>query len=375
VLQHLSKILDKYPMDIFGTEVVWILCGGVFDFWRNWDSNRADSPLDLLDLLILSRDTFTSQPADKVYALLSLASDAEQVKVDYRKNPREIFIDVASRFVVDYPALILHCASNNIWDDLRGLPSWVPDWTRTEITGTPHEDSEEHIIEAMKQERNANPVRVEGEVLLTEMLEIDEVRIVGLPWPGCQKIEKNVALNPRVRDLGYKAFVRLVEWHRMLDQLEDNAGDAYGPTGESRLTAFMRTLVAGQLDETDLDEPYSSWDSVFAKLKDQSLRLHHQSLGSYYDNAVNRSDLSGINWALKTLCERKTFFLTKKGRMGLGPAFILPFDRIYARRRTFSPIIIRKTTRRRHRLIGDCYLHGWDRSELMENAGEWIMIE
>ena len=108
-------------------------------------------------------------------------------------------------------------ASDNIWNDVRGLPSWVPswvpEWSRARMWSLFYVSDETRMMMELTVEKElpATPVRLEGEVLHAEMLKTDEVRVVGLPWPGCQQLEKDTTKNLYVHDLGDKALARLTD--------------------------------------------------------------------------------------------------------------------------------------------------------------------
>lgn len=93
----------------------------------------------LMQALLNSRRSLATEPRDKIYALLELTRDGNEVvpAPHYPRNCSEphacddahIFVDVARHFVVrqGHTASILLAARTK---EREGLPSWVPNWAR-----------------------------------------------------------------------------------------------------------------------------------------------------------------------------------------------------------------------------------------------------
>ncbi|KAK5947079.1 hypothetical protein PMZ80_001225 [Knufia obscura] len=87
---------------------------------------------DLLTLLALSRNNFVTDPRDKIYAMLGLATDdvARSIPQSYHESntTMKTFSDAARSFIADGRGyeLLEHAGVHH---KIPGLPSWVPDWT------------------------------------------------------------------------------------------------------------------------------------------------------------------------------------------------------------------------------------------------------
>jgi Heterokaryon incompatibility protein (HET) len=92
--------------------------------------NRTDPPFTLLDLLHQHRDCESTDPKDKVYGLLGLSGNVDDIgiKPAYSQSTQEVFIDLFRRHVTATNSLDMICAVRfpRKFDD---LPSWVPDWS------------------------------------------------------------------------------------------------------------------------------------------------------------------------------------------------------------------------------------------------------
>ena len=85
----------------------------------------------LLDVLEIARQSSSTDPRDKVYALLNLCSDPTSalIQPDYNVDKSEVFKKVACAMVKagQGPRLLLNVG---VLDQTSSLPSWVPDWSR-----------------------------------------------------------------------------------------------------------------------------------------------------------------------------------------------------------------------------------------------------
>ncbi|KAH7314275.1 heterokaryon incompatibility protein-domain-containing protein [Rhexocercosporidium sp. MPI-PUGE-AT-0058] len=87
----------------------------------------------LLDVLARFRFTESTDPRDKVFALLGLASDPLGITADYSMDVDAVFTDAAVRIINKLQNLDIICQSQ--WQSFsnpkrrQGLPSWVPDFS------------------------------------------------------------------------------------------------------------------------------------------------------------------------------------------------------------------------------------------------------
>lgn len=110
--------------------------------------------LDLLELLLMSRDLGATDPLDKIYALLGLTE--HDMDPDYDYSPEHLFQEFARRIVgevtnladgpmkdakisarraeVQKALILLSCAGKP--NQSRDIPSWTPDWT-ADLTAKP----------------------------------------------------------------------------------------------------------------------------------------------------------------------------------------------------------------------------------------------
>lgn len=82
----------------------------------------------LLDVLARFRHTKSTDPRDKVFALLNLTLDTIGVQADYHKPTREVYIDVVRNFINSSANLDILCQSQWGVHENPNLPFWVPDF-------------------------------------------------------------------------------------------------------------------------------------------------------------------------------------------------------------------------------------------------------
>ncbi|KAI4861926.1 heterokaryon incompatibility protein-domain-containing protein [Hypoxylon rubiginosum] len=87
-------------------------------------------PFALLELLHQHRDCESTDPKDKVYGLLGVSGDVENIGItpNYDQSPEDIFTDLFEKHVLATKSLDMICAVR-FPRRLEGLPSWVPDWS------------------------------------------------------------------------------------------------------------------------------------------------------------------------------------------------------------------------------------------------------
>ncbi|TVY83209.1 hypothetical protein LSUE1_G006125 [Lachnellula suecica] len=90
-----------------------------------------DTSPEILDLLVLCRDFESTSPYDKVFALLNLAEDIEEMdfRPDYSKSLSQTYQNFATALAIHSKSLDIICAAE--FSDKADLqvPSWCPDWS------------------------------------------------------------------------------------------------------------------------------------------------------------------------------------------------------------------------------------------------------
>jgi hypothetical protein len=127
---HLPFSHQRFEHDVWDafakSQVVEHQRDAVQGLHRGYNSN-------LLDVLSRFRATQSTDPRDKIYGLLGLATDTFGIQPDYRKSVCEVYLDVARAYIDQTQNLDIICQSQ--WplggaEERRSdLPSWLVDFT------------------------------------------------------------------------------------------------------------------------------------------------------------------------------------------------------------------------------------------------------
>lgn len=95
---------------------------GVFKFHKR--------PLRLLSVLSDFRNLDATDPRDKVFAFLSLATDNLGLVPDYHASVENVFLDATKQMMIQYDSLAVLSHCQDLADTkIPGLPGWVPDFS------------------------------------------------------------------------------------------------------------------------------------------------------------------------------------------------------------------------------------------------------
>ena len=353
VLHSVSASLGNGgPPDVTGVRQQ--LNAGVVGFSQAYSSHGS-----LLDLLEQARDTYSSDPRDKVYALLSLAHNCT-LRADYSRKIEDVYCDVAIACLRDGNLDILRSAGDSVWNNIRHLPSWVPDWSSNErpVSLRQHRSGKLSGLHDTRFIRLSNDRRV----LVVQARRIGSVRATGVPWSGNIR-HQNIKGFPDygLWEAGQFAYSRLESWRSMLWRWRDKSR-RYIHTNESLTSAFARTVAADVDTEIFLD---GDAEETYTLYRARLWELTRKSIEGFYSDRLQQADvLKEYHEAVRQACSKRTFFVTGNGYIGLGPFFTLPRDNLILVAGVTVPLIMRRTLTGKYRVVGECYVHG-----LM--AGDW----
>jgi hypothetical protein len=143
---------------------------------------------------------------------------------------------------------------------------------------------------------------------------------------------------------------------------------------------LIATWFLQGIDSQAILNPRDQWNSSWQKL--------FQDLGDHSSYMPPEPVSQSIDTTIRSATVRRTFFITDKGHIGLGPAKMRPGDHLYVLLGGQTPFILREAGSRtfprmssQHRLgeikrqcfnvVGDCYTHGLMDGEAMR---EWRKI-
>jgi len=355
---------------------------------------REISPLaELLKEFVTFKST---NPLDKVYALLSLTSDGsnEAIVPDYRKSPQQLFTEVSKYFVViDQPFSILSSAGIGHEQKYNDLPSWVPDWT-TPTAGADFNFGEPTLGKGYKASGTSQAqvdLCQDGTLLKGEAMYFDE--IVALSTVHVPYAEDDIF---QVDSEGHAFNVGDINLHRdwYRDAFDLVKAHAHPPleTREDLGEAFWRTLC-GDTEITSRPAPfefgtyYSSMVEVLNRL-DTFVQEDGTSKALPEDekfwDLVGKANRWGA--AMGQGCSMRRVCVTKGGYIGLVPPGTEVGDVIWVFLGAPTPYVLRHTTseethgsavaERVYQLVGESYVDEMMDGEIfgMQREGDTVIL-
>jgi hypothetical protein len=158
-------------------------------FFRARGQRQRGTALDLLELLrhiYVGRDARAKYAEDRVFSLLGLVTDADQlgVQVDYSRTAVQVLTDVARAIVRRGQLFIL--GYSQFPKDVPGLPSWVPDWhSKLSPTFYPYWEFDSDADHFFTPSGSDTPVVLQTRdhaVLGLRGMSVDTVEVVGDIW-------------------------------------------------------------------------------------------------------------------------------------------------------------------------------------------------
>ncbi|KAF9877458.1 heterokaryon incompatibility protein [Colletotrichum karsti] len=305
----------------------------------------------LLEVMRVCRRKFASEPKDKVFGILGLLSEdvRSEFKVDYSLSVKEIYTNVVDYLVHTTGRLDVICEAIHfpLHTDTASLPTWVPDWSRIPDTAAigamivtpPFAASIDTRAEfAFKDERRNKP-EIGG-------IEIDTI------------VTRGITVGTLCTLADY--LMAFVHWRALLLR-------HFRPDDVDAHEIFCKVLRMNQVP--------SSWPQslnwvtacyhVFASLIRE--RLPHlpldRDLEKYIDAKVDIKPDARWRFLQENFGSRmmgRCFFVTEKGRMGMGSGFMEVGDVVVVPFGCSTPVILRpEGCRSEYRYVGDTYLHGY----------------
>ncbi|KAK4448416.1 heterokaryon incompatibility protein-domain-containing protein [Podospora aff. communis PSN243] len=348
--------------------------------------------LSLVQALYLGRYFQATEPVDHVFSLYGISHtkmprqqegqgicDAEDLvmatsalPVNYSLSAVDAFTRTARHVVeVDGDLSILLFPREAITPTLEGLPSWVPDFSKTYVqmdmvaikeefpwyaaTGANrsavHPSSDERVlalsaqkvatIEKMIPLRKTPSGAIDIDLIVDFLANVDDVQIAGMDQiTGLARAllyEHNCAA--ALEDEEIKAQFEQWIQHTVVQRLAIGDGDVlaenYRRVTEKHFTGGMSRTSRQQVGD---GQPGCSWDR---------------------DDGVGGM-ISGVG--------NTKLFLTSTGHIGNGEVDVRPGDRVWLVPGLHLPLVLRPVAGGRYRSLGRAYLHGVMRGEAIREA-------
>jgi len=305
-------------------------------------------------------DRQATDPRDRIYGLLGLSSDRDDLNIipDYSKSVVETYTNVARALITHgYTDILAWCQKpddphQQPKEDLRGLPSWVPDFSSP--IRDPCGEAKKLRLFSASGHRDVSCLPVIPDVYsptlaITGSI-VDTIESLGCHWaPGL--------------DCGFN-YLAAKDFFADIEALCD---ESYG-----RLSSILQDPE--RLGEAKWRIPCA--DQVFTvtarrqRVANTTKEGYHelkQRLAQYPDMGEQfySPACQGYVIAMEYLHNRRPFISTK-GYVGLVPAHSLPGDFICILYGAIVPFVLRRVANGTFELVGEAYVYGIMDGEFLE---------
>ncbi|EXJ74130.1 uncharacterized protein A1O5_02424 [Cladophialophora psammophila CBS 110553] len=325
----------------------------------------------------------STDPRDKIFALLSLASDREDLKrrgvfPDYSRSCAEIYTSAMAAFLQQgYMSLLSCCQAPKL---RLGLPSWVPDWSRS-VTHMLQDVENDHVTLYPTfrasgtdwHQPNITVKRVKGLIqgILVMGTVYDEIDVAG-SFPG-RASSKEVPL--------FETFSWPQKWLIEILRLTYRKSQ-YFEDFRDRLHAATRSSIAG----AGLDRharPVRAQDNRFSEavqlVKSGMQYITEEDLKSdvqrFLATKAAKEVIEGRTSADIRLCSEiigkslgRLPFISRKGHLVVSSEHVKRGDVIALIKGTQVPFILRRRTGGVYKLVSEAYVDGIMDGEVAEDV-------
>lgn len=320
--------------------------------------------ITLMELLRLTRHYNASDKRDKVFALMGIATDGDDtgVTIDYTLTVEEIFQSLAVHSLVEKKSLacLSSAGLSSVYpnSEMLTLPSWVPDWThdndRVSALG---------ICSGFSAGGSTTPIVKISSDKTTLDISGYLIDTISLMSYGVHEDE-----GPKVNPLNEtNQEKRMLRWKRALENCDKMIAEAFShPAGQDSEEALWQTVCCGlspsgaRAPETYRDA-FKVWRVAFRATDDKGKTNMHKQFF-----AKDVADSREFGNAVVMFALGRKFCITDKGYMGRVPNRSRKGDRICVLKGGRVPFVIRGTANGQYQLVGECYIHGIMKGEVLE---------
>lgn len=352
-------------------------------------------------------------PLDRIYGVLGMCypEDREAIVADYTRQLRDVIIDVVVRSVPTLELLFLSFVGP---EDTRsqelGLPTWVPDITALDITQrVDSAHSSAHSFDASSRANhpawttlfdNSNLPAAESdssfwlsrekEILclygcLCDVVTYADIMPFVPQYMGYDTdlAAENKAQRARVSIATFQKWERIAVAEGMppinSGSSESGSGapvvDVYASLPGGRKEAFWRSLSCDSAVRGTRPLP-RDYGERYETLVGQRQPPDGVKAGDEFEPMKNDWVREyGVHAVAK--CHNKSFFVTHRGRMGVGVRGAKKGDIVMIARGSQVPYVVRRVGNGTFRFVGEAYVHGVMDGEAVDEAAGlgWPVIK
>ena len=330
--------------------------------------------VSLLQALYRTGMSLSSEPRDKIYAVLNLAQDGDKIvpKPDYSLSIRQIYIQLVVSMVQETGRLdVLSLAGLPVYPRILdiNLPTWAPDWTYR-VTSTINSSIGD--VKPVWADRNSHAVVAfhnDSNIMKACGLIVDTVdglaQSIAVSDHGTSTDCLHQSTSRSNPYIGWGAVDAI--WRSLVaDLIPSGQRNSY-----EALSLFLRQCRSSSFITTPLLKPFTftNWYKLNKSLvvagrtiedwgNDRSIPWTDGGL----EPEGNETDL--FHYRLASHWQSRRFLTTMKGYAGLGPLTSRPGDKICVILGCCTPVLLREIDGH-FEVVGECYLHGIMHGEAM----------
>jgi hypothetical protein len=334
-----------------------------------------------LSILLRATHAFKAKnPRDKLFALLGISHPSTwgPVHAGYTKDVLSLYRETAHHIILEEQSLsLLHHTGIGNAKDVKGLPSWVPDWSCYSMnnwsqgqTYTATKDRMSDIRDTTSGGvRDWNAIAISGKV-------VDTIQ--------CLSTERINTPNEDSLFEGELTAKRQYSWYVEMRDVTDQHVPALYRTGQPKDEALWRTMIGDHgLDDVrpapkEYGDYYRLWQRMLADLDNIFASGKQNILPPGFNTEQELSDATVLytrfNSAFGPFNSNRRFCITKNGYIGMVPPGTRPGDHVCILFGADTPFVIREAREpdevlTSYELVGDCYVHGMMDGEGLDSPG------
>ncbi|MCJ1464429.1 hypothetical protein MMC07_003042 [Pseudocyphellaria aurata] len=304
-------------------------------------------PMSSLEMLLKRTMTFhATDPRDKVFALLGLAHESDRVEIDpdYSKSLEQVYAEIAV-YLISRNINMIYFNTNS---PNQNHPSWVPDWSwlnRRWPLWTPG------FYKAAGSTTQAGRFSEDLSTFTVPALLIDRVNVTDEFVPrGANPIEYNESHMSLIIG-NIESLLR-----KAIDESSFNAELA--KLSPEKSNALWRTLVTNKEHITLTCPAPDTYGDMFNVSRGQSKvpAEFHPDLPTEEERKQRfvRPYEENVQWTMSD----QRFFITRNGRIGVGPRHLQETDLIVVFWGADMPCVLREKGGGHAQFLGPVYVHG-----------------
>ena len=288
----------------------------------------------------------TSDPRDRVFALLSLAAfdEGQQLLADYGlETPQEVYRRFASFCLESLKSpTVLSLAGTEIHgQEWSLLPSWIPDLNQHSTHGQPPQSMVDTYLLKCATAMEFVPRILDGDTL-----QVRATTFATVQWISSPPLTEPSALE---------------SWFQDCDTLGTRCPSPHLAVGESFDVALWKTIVWN----VGTSDAYSSYRAFRSICKSAAINQHSTNDATQKKAHEFRTRFNSIGYGT-----RKAMMITDSGRLISGPVAAQVQDKVCVIAGARVPFILMQTDKRDvFRLVGECYVYGLADGEILDING------